>query len=108
MAVQALALPGIRDSQCGFKLFTARAAEVIFPQQRLEQFSFDVELLWIARQAGLRIAEVPVTWRNHPLSKVHPLRDSAGMLRDLMRIRLNASRARYASIPGRGDANHAS
>ena len=93
--VQALALPGIHDSQCGFKLFTRAAADVVFPRQTLPGFGFDVEILWIARKHGFRIAEVPVVWVNNPLSKVHPVRDATRMLLDLLRVRRNDRRGCY-------------
>lgn len=84
--VQALILPAIRDSQCGFKCFPREVAQKVFSRQRIDRFGFDVEVLWISRKLGYRIAEVPVTWINDPLSKVHPVRDSFWMLVDLFRI----------------------
>src|SRR6266568_2532999 len=62
--VRALAVPGVRDTQCGFKLFSAAAARDVFSAARLDGFSFDVEALFLARRKGYRIAEVPVRWRN--------------------------------------------
>ncbi len=85
--VQLLVLPGIHDTQCGFKIFTARAAKAIFPHQRLDGFSFDVEILWLARQQGYRIIEVPIRWINSPASRVSPIRDSVHVFADLIRIR---------------------
>jgi dolichyl-phosphate beta-glucosyltransferase len=70
LVIRALAVPGVRDTQAGFKLFTDRAAEEIFPRLTLERWGFDVEILAIARRRGLRIKEVPITWRNDPESKV--------------------------------------
>lgn len=95
--VRLLAVPGIRDSQCGFKLFTAVAAQAVFSRCRLDGFSFDVEALHVARRLGLRVAEVPVVWRNDAASRVTLVRGAAAFA-DLLRIRLNASRGRY----GRG------
>lgn len=92
-----LAVPGVRDTQCGFKLFSADAARRIFPRQRIDEFGFDVELLWIARRHGLRIAEVPVTWDDDPRSTVRPVADAARMVRDLVRIRLADRRGLYAA-----------
>jgi dolichyl-phosphate beta-glucosyltransferase len=94
--VQQLALPGIRDSQCGFKCFPREVAQRVFSLQRIERFGFDVEVLWIARKLGYRIAEIPVTWIDHPVSKVHPVRDSIRMLVDLLRIRFNDRRGVYS------------
>ena len=93
--VQVTALPGIRDTQCGFKCFTREAARLIFPRQRIDRFGFDVEVLWLARKLGLRIAEVPVAWIDHPGSTVHPVRDSSRMLVDVVRVRLHDMRGDY-------------
>lgn len=93
--VQRLALPGIIDSQCGFKCFRADAARRIFQRQRIDGFAFDVEVLFLARRLGYRIAEVPVTWIDDPRSSVHPIRDSAHMLLDLARIRWLHFQGRY-------------
>lgn len=85
--VQLLAVPGIRDTQCGFKLFTCDAAKRIFRLCTIDNFSFDVEVLYIARKLGYRIAEVPVTWRHQEGSKVRFLRDGLRMLKTLFVIR---------------------
>lgn len=100
--VQRCALPGIHDTQCGFKCFTRDAIRQIFPLQRIERFGFDVEVLWLARKMGFRVAEVPVIWANHARSTVHPVRDSARMLLDVARVRLNDARGNYGL--GRGPA----
>jgi dolichyl-phosphate beta-glucosyltransferase len=92
LMVRALVVPGIRDTQCGFKLFSAHAAETVFPQAQIEGFGFDVELMALARQAGLRIAEVGVTWTDDPNSRVHPAKDSARIMRDLWAIRRRLGR----------------
>jgi dolichyl-phosphate beta-glucosyltransferase len=97
--VQALILPGIRDSQCGFKCFSRNIAHQVFSRQRIDRFGFDVEVLWIARKLGYRIAEVPVTWVNDALSKVHPVRDSFWMLVDLFRTWHNIRGGSYDEIP---------
>ncbi len=88
LIVQTLLVAGIRDTQCGFKMFSARAAEKIFPLQTLSGFSFDVELLVLARKHGFKIAEVPVRWINSPASKVSAWRDSTRMFADLIRLKL--------------------
>ena len=87
LMVRTLAVGGISDTQCGFKLFRADAAEYVFSRQQLDGFSFDVELLVLARRGGFAIAEVPVRWVNSPASRVSPIRDSARMFMDLVRIR---------------------
>ncbi len=97
--VRAVAVPGVRDTQCGFKLFTATATARLFRRQRIEAFGFDVELLWLARRYGLRVAEVPVTWDDDPRSSVRPVADAARMLGDLIRIRLADRRGWYGEEP---------
>jgi dolichyl-phosphate beta-glucosyltransferase len=96
--VRALALPGLRDTQCGFKLFSARAADAVFGAARLDGFSFDVEALYIARQLGYRIAEVPVVWRNDAATRVGLL-GGFQAFPDLLRIRLNDWRGYYDPGP---------
>jgi dolichyl-phosphate beta-glucosyltransferase len=85
--VQVLALPGIIDTQCGFKCFKGTVAREIFECCRIDGFSFDVELLFLGRKMGMRIKEVGVLWENNVLSKVHPVFHSLQMLRDLFVIR---------------------
>lgn len=93
--VRWLALPGIQDSQCGFKCFRGDIAEEIFPLQTNTGWAFDVEVLFIARQRGYRIVEVPIPWYFNPESKVRLLRDAWRMVRDLFIIRLNSLRGKY-------------
>ena len=92
--VQALLLPGLSDTQCGFKLFTAAAAETAFGACRLDGFCFDVEALYVARRHGLRVAEVPVVWRNDAATRVGLGRGGAAFA-DLLRIRVLALRGAY-------------
>jgi dolichyl-phosphate beta-glucosyltransferase len=100
LLVRALAVPGLRDTQCGFKLWSARAANEAFAAARLDGFSFDVETLFVARRRGYRIAEIPVTWRNDAATRVGML---GGFLAfpDLLRIRLNHWLGRYRAEGGR-------
>lgn len=84
---QIVLLPGIPDSQCGFKAFRREAAHEILSHQKLSGWAFDAELMFIARKLGLKIAQVPVTWTNDPNSKVKMLRDGFKMVMDLFRIR---------------------
>jgi dolichyl-phosphate beta-glucosyltransferase len=86
-AVQILAVPGIQDTQCGFKIFTADAAQAVFSRCRLDGFAFDSEALFIARRLGYTIAEVPISWSHKEGSKVSMVRDGLKMLRDLSLIR---------------------
>jgi dolichyl-phosphate beta-glucosyltransferase len=85
--VNLFAVSGIADSQCGFKMFRREIVKTVFSRQKLDGFAFDVEILFIAKQLALSVAEVPVNWQNQPGSKVRILVDSIQMLSDLMRIR---------------------
>ena len=80
-------VPGISDTQCGFKLFTRPAAKFLFHKQTSEGFSFDVELLYLSRQVGFTVVEVPVNWINQEGSKVNVISDSLKMLKDVLRFR---------------------
>jgi len=80
-------LPGIQDSQCGFKFFRREVAQDLFRRQRLTGWAFDAELLYLARRLGYRIAQIPVRWINDPQSKVSMLRAGPRMLLDVLRIR---------------------
>jgi dolichyl-phosphate beta-glucosyltransferase len=82
-----LVLPGIHDSQCGLKVFTATAANKCFTPLRTNRFGFDAEVLVRARREGWSIAEVPVRWRHVEASRVSAGRDAARMLYDLLRLR---------------------
>jgi dolichyl-phosphate beta-glucosyltransferase len=77
----------IRDTQCGFKGFRHRAAKEIFGRQRIDGFSFDVEVLLLARAMGFSIAEMPVHWTNSATSHVRVVRDSMRMFSDALRVR---------------------
>ncbi|HEV8254264.1 MAG TPA: dolichyl-phosphate beta-glucosyltransferase, partial [Vicinamibacteria bacterium] len=92
--VRLIALPGLKDTQCGFKLFTAEAAADAFGPARLDGFSFDVETLFIAKKRGHRIAEVPVVWRNDAATRVGLWRGFVAFT-DLLRIRVNDWAGRY-------------
>lgn len=96
-AVQRLALPGIEDSQCGFKMFTAEAVQAIFPLVSVDGWAFDVEALTIARVRGLRIVEVPIEWHYRDESQVSMLRDGPVMIKELVRIRWRAFTGTYRS-----------
>ena len=85
--VQTLGLWGIKDTQCGFKLFSKKAAQDIFTKQYLNGFSFDIEALYLARRLGYTIKEVPVVWKNSPESKVDPIKDSLRIFRDIAHMR---------------------
>lgn len=102
--VQVIAVPGISDTQCGFKLFSAKATEDLFPKlvvyesrARTDAFTgaFDVELLLLARRAGYNIAEVPVQWVHAETQRVSPLKDSVRMFADIIKIRWASLSRRY-------------
>ncbi len=95
LLVRFLVLPGLQDTQCGFKCFSAEAAEKIFPQQTLEGWSFDVEVLAIARELGFEVVEVPITWTFQPGSRMSILSDSWKMFKDLLLIRSNKRKGMY-------------
>lgn len=97
--VRALAVPGIADTQCGFKMFRAEAAELLFAKQTLPGFGFDVEVLALARRCGMVLREVPVTWHWRAGSKVRALRDTWRMLRDVLAVRRNLRRGVYGELP---------
>ena len=87
-AVQSLVLPGLGDTQCGFKGFTAAAAKAIFDVAQSDRFGFDVEALYLARKHGFRIDELPVVVRYHGGSSVNRLSDGVRMFTDVLAIRL--------------------
>ena len=99
--VKLLVLRGIDDTQCGFKLFSGRAAQALFPLQRLDGFGFDVEVLFLARRAGFVIREIPVTWAYGRESKVNLSSGARGFI-DLIAIRWNQLRGRYRSLHSAG------
>lgn len=93
VARAATGLP-FRDTQCGFKLFEARAARDIFSRQRLERFGFDVEVLFIARRLGYKVIEVPVRWNDVAGTKVRLLQGISAFL-DPLRVRWNGLTGKY-------------
>lgn len=95
LVVRLLALPGLQDTQCGFKCFRGAVAEEIFPLQTINGWSFDVEVLFIARQRGYQIVEIPVPWYFSPDSKVRIFHDLYKVGLDLIAIRRNAWRGKY-------------
>lgn len=94
--VQAVLLPGIADTQCGFKCMAREVAVRLCQGQTISGWGFDVELLTIARLGGIHIREVPIDWYYVPGSRVHPVRDTLTMSRDLWAIWRNRRRGRYA------------
>ncbi len=84
---QMCAFKGVHDSQCGFKGFRREAAQKLFSLQKLDGFSFDVEIVYLAQKLGFRLLELPVIWRNSAQSRVQVLRDPLLMFWDVLRIR---------------------
>jgi dolichyl-phosphate beta-glucosyltransferase len=96
LIVRIRAVPGIQDTQCGFKCFTRESALDIFGRQVIDGWAFDVEVLHIAQLLGTPIVEVPIDWYYGAGSRVRPLRDSWNMVREVERIRRNSRRGLYA------------
>ena len=94
-AVQRSLVPGVRDTQCGFKAFTAEAARDLFARGRIDGWAFDLEILALARRAGYAIAEVGVEWTDDRRSRVNPLKDLWKVVREAMTIRKNLRRGVY-------------
>lgn len=94
LLVRMAVLPGLHDTQCGFKLFSAAAAQAAFARSRLDGFAFDVEALFVARQLGFRLAELPVVWRNDAATRVGWWKGMTAFA-DILRIRANGLRGRY-------------
>ena len=88
LVLRLLGLTGFRDTQCGFKMFTSQAGHTLFSASRIDGFLFDVEVLFLAKRAGMRVVELPVEWRNDPDSRVHVLRDLPRVAFELLKIRL--------------------
>jgi glycosyltransferase involved in cell wall biosynthesis len=105
LIVQILAIPGILDTQCGFKLFSENATKKLFPnlfvygghQARGDAYTgaFDVELLFLAKKHNFAIREVPIEWRHNFTDRVSPLKDSLRMFRDIIKIRLAELHGKY-------------
>jgi dolichyl-phosphate beta-glucosyltransferase len=95
LVVRGLLLPGLQDTQCGFKCFRRDVARDLFPAGTVYGWSFDVEILYIAKLRGYRIAEVPVQWYYGEESKVRPVRDTWRMLNEISKIRKNGKRGLY-------------
>jgi dolichyl-phosphate beta-glucosyltransferase len=87
LLVQVVLLPGIWDTQCGFKLFRADVAHDAFAELTTDGFGYDPEVLYRAKRRGVRIAEVPVVWRNSAPTKVSAIKSSLDMFSHLLRIR---------------------
>jgi dolichyl-phosphate beta-glucosyltransferase len=96
-----LVCPGVTDFTCGFKSFRRDAARAIFSRLVEDGWSYDSEVLFLARRLGFEVREVPVRWANDPSTRVRLLRDAVGSFAGLVRIRLRAIAGRYGT-PARG------
>lgn len=94
--IQLLILYGMNDTQCGFKSFSAQAAEDIFSAQKLTNFSFDIELLYLARLRGYQVDEIPISYYYDTDTTLSPVRATLQMAKDIFTIRRNARRGLYA------------
>ena len=95
LALRILLGLNFKDTQCGFKAFTRSAAHKIFPQQKIERWGFDPELLYLARRSGLNVVEVGVAWAHDEGTRISPLRDGLRMFGEVLKIRWNAITGKY-------------
>lgn len=95
LIVRVLAVPGIEDTQCGFKCFTREAAQAIFPKQTIDGWGFDIEVLFVGRRLGYDLIEVPINWYYKDNSRISPIRDSINMVLEVLKIRRNELRGLY-------------
>jgi len=99
LVIQRSLVPGVRDTQCGFKAFTAETARALFGVGRIDGWAFDLEILALARRTGFAIAEVGVEWTDDRRSRVNPLRDMWKVMREALTIRKNLRRGVYNALP---------
>jgi glycosyltransferase involved in cell wall biosynthesis len=95
LMIRALILPGLHDTQCGFKCFRGQVVEDLFHHQTFNGWSFDIELLYIARRRNYRIVELPIPWHFNPESKLNVLQDAIQMGLDILQMRRNAWKGVY-------------
>jgi len=97
LIVRIFAVPELQDTQCGFKCFRRDVARKVLALQTIDTWGFDVEVLFIARKYGFRIAEVPIDWYYSASSKINPIRDTVNMFREVLQVRWNDIQGRYRS-----------
>jgi glycosyltransferase involved in cell wall biosynthesis len=93
--IQRSLVPGVRDTQCGFKAFTAEAAHDLFRVARIDGWAFDLEVLALAKRRGFEIAEVGVEWKDDKRSRVSPIKDMVNVCREALTIRRNLKAGVY-------------
>jgi glycosyltransferase involved in cell wall biosynthesis len=86
-----------KDTQCGFKAFSRRAVDTIFPLQKIERWGFDPEVIFLAKKNGLKVVEVPVQWAHEPGGSIHPVRDGLRMLLEMLKVRWYWTTGKYAT-----------
>ena len=96
--IQRTLVPGVNDTQCGFKAFTAEAARDLFCRARIDGWAFDLEILALAKRRGYLIEEVGVYWQDDARSKINPVKDMINVVREALTIRQNIKRGVYATI----------
>ncbi len=96
--IQAALVPGVRDTQCGFKAFTAASADALFSRATINGWAFDLEVLAIAKRMGAQVAEVGVQWTDDKRSKVNPLKDLWKVVREAVTIKRNLRRGTYGLL----------
>lgn len=97
--IQRTVVAGVADTQCGYKAFSAEAAEAAFSRATVDGWAFDLEILALADRLGFAIAEIPVRWSDDPSSRVSPVRDFFAVLREWATIRRNFRRDVYGLLP---------
>jgi dolichyl-phosphate beta-glucosyltransferase len=88
----------LKDTQCGFKAFTREAAKSIFPVTSVDRWGWDPEVLFLAGRLKFVVAEVPVEWAHDERSKISPIRDGIGIVRDMLKVRMNHLRGMYSGL----------
>lgn len=96
--VKVMAVPGFEDTQCGFKCFHCSVIGDLFGNQTINGFGFDVEILYLAQKRGYKIIEVPIHWYYQSESKVHPIKDTLRMVRDIITVRQNDRKGVYDTV----------
>jgi glycosyltransferase involved in cell wall biosynthesis len=97
--IQRSLVPGVRDTQCGFKAFTAESARALFSIARIDGWAFDLEILALAKRRGFEIAEVGVEWKDDRGTRINPVRDMFNVIREALTIRKNLKRGVYNQLP---------
>lgn len=96
LIIKLFALPDFEDTQCGFKMFSGAVADDLFGVQRMNGIGYDVELLYVAKQRGYTVREVPITWYFDPDSRMRLVQDSLNILREIWQVRQNWRKGVYA------------